>query len=131
MANQQKQTIKPTKAKQEALKKQEEISALIERNVKEFKEFILTIDLPKRFVTTGFLILDGDHNYMVINVNPWSGLADVKFMMSTHNFLHGMSAEETTESLLLRTTRYSNFQVRSLLCSSRLLTTPECISGLY
>ena len=94
MANQQKQTIKPTKAKQEALKKQEEISALIERNVKEFKEFILTIDLPKRFVTTGFLILDGDHNYMVINVNPWSGLADVKFMMSTHNFLHGMSAEE-------------------------------------
>lgn len=94
MANQQKQMPKPTKAQQEALKKQQELAALIERNVKEFKEFILMVDLPQRFITTGFLMLDGDHNYMVINVNPWSSLADTKFMMRTHNFLHGMPAEE-------------------------------------
>ena len=81
------------KAKQEELKKQKELQELIERNVKEFKEFILVIDLPRRFVTTGFLMMDGDHNYMVININPWSSLADTKFMMRTHNFLHGMSAE--------------------------------------
>lgn len=94
MAKQQKQMITPTKAQQEAIKKQKEIAALIERNVKEFKEFILVIDLPQRFITTGFLMLDGEHNYMVVNTMPWSSLADSQFMMRTHNFLHGMKPEE-------------------------------------
>lgn len=94
MANQQKQMPKPTKAQQEALKKQQEIAALIERNVKEFKEFILAIDLPQRFITTGFLMLDGDHNYMVVNTMPWSSFPDGQFMMRMHNFLHGMKPEE-------------------------------------
>ena len=94
MAKQQKQMTTTTKVQQEALKKQKEIAALIERNVKEFKEFILVIDLPQRFITTGFLMLDGDHNYMVVNTMPWSSLADMQFMMRTHNFRHGMKPEK-------------------------------------
>jgi len=94
MANQQKQMPKPTKTQQGALKKQQELATLIERSVKEFKEFILVIDLPQRFITTGFLMLDGEHNYMVVNTIPWSSLSDSKFMMRIHNFLHGMKPEE-------------------------------------
>lgn len=94
MANQQKQMPKPTKAQQGALKKQQELATLIERSVKEFKEFILVIDLPQRFITTGFLMLDDEHNYMVVNTIPWSSLSDSKFMMRIHNFLHGMKPEE-------------------------------------
>lgn len=71
-----------------------EINDLIERNVKEFKEFILVIDLPKRFVTTGFLMLNDTRNYIVINTNPWSCLADTKLMMRVHNLVNGVSVKD-------------------------------------
>ena len=94
MSNNQKQVPKLSKAEKEAAKKQQELAALIERNVKEFKEFILVIDLPRKFISTGFLMLDGDHNYMIVDTMPWNGFPDGKFMMRTHNFLHGVKPED-------------------------------------